>query len=511
MKPHAAACGGTGTLARTDWLLPVCLVLLCALGLGLRILQLGREGFWLDEIFAASYTALNLWETLIAVLRFDLHPPLYYWQLNLWSWLGHGDVWLLLNSSLWSTASLLLLVWTAWRREGPVAGLFVAALAGACSTEVFYAGELRMYAMLSCLVVLGWLAADRYVQSYQLRRAGATLLLVLLALALSHSMGLLAVSALLIYTFPWSRHAAQLRSWAWLPAMAALFLLPWLLNASFRSVSHTSAFSFQEGLVTLGAWAGAPNVVGGTVVVVLIAWLLSVPRWRRFVGSFVVWPLLFIAIASLLLRPVWIPRIFVFCALMFWYALAVQLATVWGQFSRKRQLSTAWSAPLALLLATGLAISALATVLQPHKAEYREAAADIRAEQGAGSFVYIPKNILFWGIARYLVGPEWGNLLRIQDPQKPDQSERWSDIYARLGTDRLHALELMPETRVLPASQPPLVIGWSDYAPLAFGNYWVVTDYALELDSLPLCASRSVTTRNYRGIRVHRIACGAVS
>lgn len=485
-------------------------IVLCLIGVYLRCIQVGREGFWLDEIFGASYTNLTLWETLIAVLRFDLHPPLYYWQLNAWSWLGKGDVWLLLNSAFWSSTTLLVLAVHAWRHEGPIAGVVGCALLAVCSSEIFYAGELRMYAMLSCLAVLGWRAADRYMTSYALWRDGWPLLLVFLAISMTHSMGMLIISALLVYVFPWRqvREFWQLRSWLWMAAIAGLLLLPWLLNASFRSVSHISSFNAQAALLTLGSWLGGSGSMAGVIVVALTVWLLMGPAYqRRLVASFVVWPLLLAAVLSMLVRPVWIPRIFVFCAVMFSYALAVQLAAVWRRLGRRYRLPQLWGMLPILGLAFGLSALSVNQVLQTHKAEYREAAESIRTEQGKGSFVYIPQNVIFWGVARYLAGPEWGSLLTVQDPIKPDLSERWRQIYSHLGDEYLRLLHLQPVTRELHTVQPPMVVGWSDYAPLKSDSYWVLGDNSLDLNELPLCASRTVVIRQYRGVQVYKVQC----
>lgn len=510
---HGAVRAMNVSAAQLKWL-RVLSIALCLAGVYLRCIQLGREGFWLDEVFGASYTNLTLPETLVAVLRFDLHPPLYYWQLNIWSWLGQGDVWLLLNSAFWSSATLLLLAVHAWRSEGAIAGVFVCAFLAVCSTEVFYAGELRMYAMLSCLGVLGWRTADRYLTSYDLWRDGRPLLLVFLAISMTHSMGILIVSALLVYIFPWqqAREFRQLRSWLWMAVIAALFLAPWLLNASFRSTSHTSGFSAETALLTLGTWLGGTGSLAGLAIVVFTGWLLTgAAPLRRLVASFVVWPLLLAAVLSVLARPVWIPRIFVFSALMFWYALAIQLAGVWGRLSRQYRLRQRWGMLLILGLAAGLSVLSVNEVLQQHKAEYREAAASIRARQEEGSLVYIPQNVIFWGIARYLVGPEWGSLLAVQDPDKPDFSERWRQIYSRLGGEYLRLLHLQPATRVLDTTQPPMVVGWSDYAPLKSGSYWVLGDNSLDLNDLSLCASRTVMIQQYRGVRLHKVQCSAAS
>jgi len=53
-------------------------------GLCLRLVAIGRQGLFKDEIFSASYTGLSWFETIVACLRYDVHSPTYYLQLNLY-------------------------------------------------------------------------------------------------------------------------------------------------------------------------------------------------------------------------------------------------------------------------------------------------------------------------------------------------------------------------------------------------------------------------------------------
>ena len=80
-------------------------LLLIGLGVWLRLAGLGRDSFWLDEIYSVSLANLSGLGTVVAVFLFDVHPPLYYLQLNAWGLFGHGDTWLSLNSVCWSTAT----------------------------------------------------------------------------------------------------------------------------------------------------------------------------------------------------------------------------------------------------------------------------------------------------------------------------------------------------------------------------------------------------------------------
>lgn len=53
-------------------------------GLCLRLVAIGGQGLFKDEIFSASYTGLSWFETIVACLRYDVHSPTYYLQLNLY-------------------------------------------------------------------------------------------------------------------------------------------------------------------------------------------------------------------------------------------------------------------------------------------------------------------------------------------------------------------------------------------------------------------------------------------
>ncbi|WP_207476609.1 hypothetical protein [Arenibaculum pallidiluteum] len=56
----------------------------CVPVLALLRVDAGTGHLWLDEIFGATYVAQGFGDALIGALRFDLHPPAWYAQLNLW-------------------------------------------------------------------------------------------------------------------------------------------------------------------------------------------------------------------------------------------------------------------------------------------------------------------------------------------------------------------------------------------------------------------------------------------
>ena len=78
---------------------------LILLGVSLRFINLYDNRLWEDEIFSATVSQGPFLDMLVAILRHDVHPPLYYIQLYVWQLFGQSDVWLLLNSTFWSMFS----------------------------------------------------------------------------------------------------------------------------------------------------------------------------------------------------------------------------------------------------------------------------------------------------------------------------------------------------------------------------------------------------------------------
>ena len=97
------------------------------------------KGFWFDDIYAATFANLSLWETVTSVLRFDVHPPLYYLQVNLWSRVfGHSDVALQLNSVLWNCAALVAVFIGSFRRFGAATAVAAVGLAAVKRSDLFF-------------------------------------------------------------------------------------------------------------------------------------------------------------------------------------------------------------------------------------------------------------------------------------------------------------------------------------------------------------------------------------
>ena len=133
----------------------VALALVVAAGVGLRFVT--TSPLWLDEALSVNIAQLPLGD-IPEALRHDGHPPLYYFLLHGWiSVFGSGDVAMRMLSGLFGVA-LLPLTFVAARRLGGVRAGWAAVLVLALSPfAVRYSTETRMYALVSLLVLAGWL------------------------------------------------------------------------------------------------------------------------------------------------------------------------------------------------------------------------------------------------------------------------------------------------------------------------------------------------------------------
>lgn len=467
MTPYATA--NTG-ISRATGLVGLWLVLLAAFGLRFMAVR-ADGGLWYDEFFGAGYVNLNPLETVVAVLRFDIHPPLYYLQLNAWSLFSKQDTWLLLNSVFWSLGSIVVVYLGVAARAGRSAALLAAAFTALLGSEIYYASDLRMYAMLGCNVLLLWYCVDQWLLHGRRGHWWALCLLVL-SLSMLHSIAFIAVGSVLCYAVIrcWvDGDRRRLKPLLWFIGISGVLLLPWLANASFRSVSHTRLPSVDNMAQTIGGWLlgyfpGATTTqyaVAAALVLVLVLYLLvfGSAYVRACVFSFVVLPVLVVGTISLVLRPIWLDRTLAFTAPFLAVALAVHLQERLQPDRRLRH----WGVALLVACFAFVAVygAGWARLQTPRKMEFHQLALYMAQNNTERRDIYVPSNVRYWATARYLAGPGWGSLLAIQDPVKVDDSDTWRRLYQKLGDTWLERLHLKGSARFIDTPHGRLWIGYS--------------------------------------------------
>ncbi len=133
--------------------------LILGLALFLRVNDLARQSLWADEGNSVVLAGRSFGEIAQAA-ALDIHPPLYYWLLSLWTRLfGTSEVAVRSLSVVLGVATVWLVYLLGRRLFGQVAGLVAAFLLAISPLHVFYSQEARMYALLAfwaALLMLGF-------------------------------------------------------------------------------------------------------------------------------------------------------------------------------------------------------------------------------------------------------------------------------------------------------------------------------------------------------------------
>jgi len=209
-------------------------------GLALRFWT--RSALWLDEALTVDISRLPLHE-IPAYLKRDGAPPLFYVLLHFWMGIfGSSPEAVRALSGVLSVATLPV-AWVAGRRYGgrTVAWVVVALLASA-PFAVYYATEVRMYALVMFLTACGFVAVDRALQR---PRPGNLIAVAVVGVALLYSqywaLYLLGALGLWLLWQAWRGRPAWRGNARWVLgalAVSALAFVPWLPIFLYQS-AHT--------------------------------------------------------------------------------------------------------------------------------------------------------------------------------------------------------------------------------------------------------------------------------
>lgn len=138
--------------------------LILGLATFLRINDLARQSLWADEGNSVALAGRSFGEIAQAA-ALDIHPPLYYWLLSLWTRIfGTSEVAVRSLSVVLGVATVWLVYLLGRRLFGRVAGLVAAFLLAMSPLHVYYSQEARMYALLAFWAALLMLGFVRIVQ-----------------------------------------------------------------------------------------------------------------------------------------------------------------------------------------------------------------------------------------------------------------------------------------------------------------------------------------------------------
>ncbi len=262
----------------------------------LRFYHLSNQSLWSDEGNSVALARRSFIE-IAQRTAFDIHPPLYYWLLKIWTFvLGDSEFGL---RSL-SVCLAILLVYVigvlGTRFYSPRVGLIAAAIAALSAFQTYYAQEARMYILLTLLASLTILITFLLFTELGLLNVPHTfhplsfsyIIIVTAGLYTHYAYPLILVVANLAFLgWLWENRAQTKKNfiaalhWVYLQIIPLLFYLPWLPTA-WRQVTtwpsenlvvplHTILAEISTTLIFGHSW---PYQTGFILAISLVALIL---------------------------------------------------------------------------------------------------------------------------------------------------------------------------------------------------------------------------------------------
>lgn len=395
-----------------------------------------------DDIWAATSVMGSIVDTIVFTLRFDLHPPLYYVLLNIWAFVSQSDSWLRLSSSVIHALLTTSVFIIARRRSGTTAAAVSAILVFLCPALVSYTSNLRMYELIALLSVWLFYYVEKSETGRALDKKSLKIIFILeLMLVYTHAIGILFVFFHFLYGLSFNYRISKKELYKWVLLHGCIFLLstPVLLNSLVKSADHAAIPSFINMLEVYAPvlLPKLPSVLLNIVVGFGLASVLCFnSRNRQILIFYVVAPAVVYCLVSVLIKPLWLGRNFIFAFPVILIAFSQQLS-VWAGYQKK----LFW-----LLFASFICCSVglQFTYKKPAVNPIEKELISINNQKSVDEpvCIVVADSIdKYWSLLRYVIGPDWGNPLESQ----PKPSEKWVGILSRVPVGLADALKLIPQ------------------------------------------------------------------
>ena len=314
------------------------LIVICALCL--RLIYLSKFSLWMDEGFSYYFSGFPLKTLLYILAREDNHPPLYYYLLHLWRFLGESELILRLPSVIFGalTVGLAIMVGNLYfsRKVGLLSGVLIA-------TSAFmnlFCREARNYSLAAFLFLLTfyWLkqALDKPGFKFWILYSFTLLLCIY-----THYLSFFLILAQGIYLWFYFRNSRS--KWTVATGAAIMLALPWLVYYALHwqhyyyehlPPSYTSllevAYSQLYGLTLYLDWHWQWQLLAYCAL-----WLFLWGSWKSRESSIGMIPFTFIfCVLSIFLishytaNQIWEIKYFYLFAPLFWLTVANGLTQI---------------------------------------------------------------------------------------------------------------------------------------------------------------------------------------
>ncbi len=295
------------------------------LGAGLRLWDLARKPFWVDEAFSVWIAGQPVGALLTWVGAIDLHPPLYYLLLAAWQTVGTDEFVVRWLSAALGLLSLALAASLVGRLAGPPVALATLLLCATAPHLVRHSQEARMYALSVAVALMVLNLWARAVASPQNRLLWAAHSLALAGAFLTHHVLLSLAGAEALVLLRWGRAVRRpaLVSLAgalvlWSPWAPAFFHQLRVVSADFwlespqAARAPTAVLAFLVGEALPAVLPAALSLALAAALGVLALWgARRLGRWGLWLGLVVGLPV-GVELAVSLVRPLLLLRTLVF-------------------------------------------------------------------------------------------------------------------------------------------------------------------------------------------------------
>lgn len=353
IAPKALAAGNskriTALSVSRSWRLSVALVLLVAGAL--RLYGLEQDGLWFDTVHSVALADSPGVAEVIRGAAVDFQSPLYFLLLHFWLSLGYTDVWAKLLSVFIGLATVAITFVLAEsmfsRRTAVMAGLLTAL----SSYQVFYSRYPRAYILMALLVLVSTWALYSGLKDGKARSLGLFAFATILGLY-THPYYALIVFAQAVFTagYVLAKSPARLHSltmWGSIYVFVLLAFAPWIgvmlaqwsgvqagadewitpvgvdsLQQLFFWLWHRTKGDYWP-LVALPLWAGVYSL---TALLLLSLFKRKKGSEKLLLSSLVFCPIVLSFGISILGKPLWDPRYFVYISAPFYILVAQAIA-----------------------------------------------------------------------------------------------------------------------------------------------------------------------------------------
>jgi mannosyltransferase len=296
----------------------------------IRLIGISTRGIQYDDAFSILLANRKMSEIILGTAA-DTMPPLYYFILHYWQYLGTSIAFQRIPGILFSLGIIAIMYRIVLQMVGKQAAIWTAAILAVSPLEYYHAQDLRMYSLVTFFVLIWDWRVLQLIQMEKPRNLPVWKWLVIIlsgAGALySHALAVFGLLVPLIYLLI-KRDWIRLKFFAIAGFLVVLLFLPWLINIPGQIAKVQQAFwtpvpgvveIIQSIAMTLGDIPLPPLLLGLVIFCCLnvaIICFMVYYRTRKDRGQvqfFILMALIPPAILFLLsyaMRPMFVPRAF---------------------------------------------------------------------------------------------------------------------------------------------------------------------------------------------------------